>query len=63
MIEVVLVQQYGQAAKTQQLIDCKRSRRMDILNDTVMGDDGLPVDPAWIDMGLDDPLVKTACRG
>lgn len=61
MVELLLVQRLGSNAMAQQLVDCRKGRIMDITAKTVMGEDGLPVKPAWVDLDPGHPLVRAAC--
>lgn len=56
---VFLVERWRPTFTTVQVFDCGRGRRADAADPA--GENGLPVDAAWIAVGADDALLRAAC--
>ena len=61
LVEVILVRQYGPAAKAELMIDCAGRRRADVGGGTRLGPDSLPAEAEWVGFETDDPLLRVAC--
>ncbi len=59
--EVFLVARWQPTFTTLQVFDCDLGRRADAVDAT--GEDGLPPDAAWTEVGLEDALLRAACAG
>lgn len=60
--EVAFVTRYYPTMRSQQLYDCARPRRADILPSTSFGADGMPEAVTWIELAPDDAVRAAACR-
>ena len=45
------------------LVDCDAGRRAEILAETTFSESGVPQNAPWIEVGADDPILSTVCRG
>ena len=63
MVEVYAFGRWTAPQSRLVMVDCAGGRRADIARGAEFGEDGSVDTLAWRDTGLDDPVVKTACRG
>lgn len=61
LAEVILVARRSPVAVTQQLFDCRGARRTDVIPSGDFDDQGLPLDPDWVPVEEDDPLLRAVC--
>ena len=63
LAEVILVARLEPAVTTRQLFDCPQARRADVIASDDFTDEGLPLNPDWVALELDDDLYKAVCQG
>jgi hypothetical protein len=61
---IILLGRWERGAQLGVVFDCTGGRRADLVGAVTLDDAGLPADPdAWIPVGLEDPVLQTACQG
>ena len=61
LIDVYLLERFTPVLIATQFIHCETGERMLLGEDSVLDDNGLPLDEAWRPLGLDDPIVTSVC--
>ncbi|MEM9393942.1 MAG: hypothetical protein AAGA38_08795 [Pseudomonadota bacterium] len=61
IVPILFLERWAPGNEVPIVVDCAGSRRADMADGMDFDDAGAPVDPAWVSLDEEDPLLKAVC--